>query len=65
MQSDPYALFAGPLGFVILLLMFIWGILMFFAPFFWYGTWYQTKRLNKNLEAYLRNAPKVEPRIGG
>lgn len=41
---DVMALLAGPFGILILCLAVAWSVLMFFAPFFWYGAWYRAKQ---------------------
>ena len=49
-MNDFNELLAGPLGIFGILLVILWAILMFFAPFFWYGTWKQAKEINRKLE---------------
>ena len=44
-------LIAGPLGLFGLLLIALWVLLMFFAPFFWYSTWKQAKEINKKFDS--------------
>lgn len=51
-------------GLVILILLAVWAVLMFFAPFFWYGSWYRAKQIHKQLEitnALLRRQQGEEP----
>ena len=50
-MNDLNQLLAGPLGIVIGLLLIVWAILMFFAPFFWYGTWKQAKDISRKLDS--------------
>jgi hypothetical protein len=40
----------GIFGFILGVFAFIWCVLMFFAPFFWYGAWYRAKEVDKKLE---------------
>lgn len=53
-MNDLDQLLAGPLGLLVLLLVVVWAILMFFAPFFWYGTWKQTKEINKKFDSVTK-----------
>ena len=50
---------SGPFGIVIGIIVFIWAVLMFFAPFFWYGTNSRTREISKKMDeliAIQRNA---------
>ena len=50
---------SGPVGIVIGIIVFIWAVLMFFAPFFWYGTNNRTREISKKMDeliAIQRNA---------
>lgn len=44
---------AGPLGIVLALLIIIWCVLMFFAPFFWYGTSRRAKEISEKLDILI------------
>lgn len=41
---------SGPLSLVIMALFVAWAVLMFFAPFFWYGAWYRAKQTHIEAE---------------
>jgi hypothetical protein len=41
---------AGPIGVLLLALFVAWSILMFFAPFFWFGAWYRAKQVHIEAE---------------
>ena len=54
----------GVVGIVLMALFFIWSILMFFAPFFWYGTNARTKQMAREIKEtneILRNIRDGEP----
>lgn len=40
----------GVFGIVLMVFGFVWAVLMFFAPFFWYGAWYRAKQMDEKLE---------------
>lgn len=40
----------GIFGGLLMIFGFIWTVLMFFAPFFWYGAWYRAKQMDEKLE---------------
>lgn len=44
---------AGPIGLILGILLIIWGILMFFAPFFWYGTWKRAKEISDKFDTLI------------
>lgn len=39
----------GILGVILMIFGAIWSVLMFFAPFFWYGAWYRAKQIDAKL----------------
>ena len=47
---DYHSFMYGPFGLIGAILFFIWAVLMFFAPFFWYGAWYRAKQIDRKLE---------------
>ena len=44
---------SGPVGIVIGIIVFIWAVLMFFAPFFWYGTNNRTREISKKMDELI------------
>jgi len=52
---------SGPLGIVISIIVFIWGVLMFFAPFFWYGTNNRTREISKKMDELIAIQRKAHP----
>lgn len=40
----------GFLGLIVMVFGLIWAVLMFFAPFFWYGAWYRSKQMDEKLK---------------
>lgn len=40
----------GIFGGLLMVFFYIWAVLMFFAPFFWYGAWYRAKQMDEKLE---------------
>lgn len=38
-------------GLILMIFGLIWAVLMFFAPFFWYGAWYRAKQIDEKLVA--------------
>lgn len=44
---------AGPIGIVLGILFIIWAVLMFFAPFFWYGTSRRAKEISEKLDKLI------------
>lgn len=56
-------LMAGPLGIFISIFILIWGILMFFAPFFWYGTNKRTRELSEKMDSLIEIQEKAPGRI--
>lgn len=53
--------FAGPIGLLLLTVAIAWGVLMFFAPFFWYGAWYRAKQIHAEA-AHIRKL--LEQQVG-
>ena len=47
-------LFPGTLGLVLAIIVFIWGVLMLFAPFFWYGTNNRTRETSEKLDTLIK-----------
>lgn len=47
-------LLAGPIGLILGILLIIWSILMFFAPFFWYGTSKRAKEISDKLDTLIQ-----------
>ena len=46
-------LLVGPLGVILGILLIIWAVLMFFAPFFWYGTSMRAKEISQKLDTLI------------
>ena len=44
---------AGPIGIVLGFLLIVWAVLMFFAPFFWYGTSKRAKEISQKLDKLI------------
>ncbi len=43
----------GPLGILIGLFFIIWTVLMFFSPFFWYGTNKRTREISQKMDELI------------
>ena len=52
---------SGPLGIEISIIVFLWGVLMFFAPFFWYGTNNRTREISKKMDELIAIQRKAHP----
>ena len=39
----------GVFGLILMVFGLIWAVLMFFAPFYWYGAWYRAKQMDEKL----------------
>ena len=52
-MTDIDKILAGPIGLVLGILLIIWAILMFFAPFFWYGTSKRAKEISDKLDTLI------------
>ena len=52
-MNDLDKILAGPLGLVLGILLIIWAVLMFFAPFFWYGTSKRAKEISEKLDTLI------------
>ncbi|MFV8817138.1 hypothetical protein [Haliea sp. E17] len=50
------SLMAGPVGVMIGFFLLIWAILMFFSPFFWYGTNRRTKEISQKMDKLIELA---------
>ena len=46
-------LLVGPIGVILGILLIIWSVLMFFAPFFWYGTSKRAKEISEKLDTLI------------
>lgn len=53
----------GWLGVVLMVFGAIWALLMFFAPFFWYGTNKRTRELSEKMDALIEIQEKAPGRI--
>ncbi|MCR9260748.1 MAG: hypothetical protein NXH95_13555 [Pseudomonadaceae bacterium] len=47
-------LFTGTFGTFLLFAAVIWGVLLFFSPFFWYGTNMRAREAAKHLERLVQ-----------
>jgi hypothetical protein len=54
-MNDLDQLLAGPIGIVLGILLIVWAILMFFAPFFWYGTWKRAKEISQKFDLLIKD----------
>ena len=52
-MNDLDKILAGPIGLVLGVLLIIWAVLMFFAPFFWYGTSKRAKEISDKLDTLI------------
>ena len=64
-MNDLQMLLHGPLGTVIIVLGVLWSILMFFAPFFWFGTNSRTKEIANRLKETNEKLDRLVELIGG
>lgn len=53
MEQSFGQLMAGPIGIIIAIVGIIWGVLMLFAPFFWYGTNRRTREISKKMDTLI------------
>jgi hypothetical protein len=54
-MNDLDQLLAGPIGIVLGILSIVWAILMFFAPFSWYGTWKRAKEISQKSDLLIKD----------
>ena len=52
-MSDISSMMDGPLGLLIGLFFIVWSVLMFFSPFFWYGTNKRTKEISQKMDELI------------
>ena len=55
----------GFFGGVLMIFGFIWAVLMFFAPFFWYGAWYRAKQMDEKLTETNELLKDIELSLSG
>lgn len=60
-MNDYSNMFSGPIGLIIGLLLFIWAVLMFFAPFFWYGTNNRTREISEKMDKLIKAIEESKP----